>query len=145
MAEPGAGLADLAYPDLQRSDGIDARLQSATRPQIDLAALETTHGELGKALSHLQHVQTAAERGNDLLRLQFPAELGRLQLRRGEYSESKKLFEEARRIGENSWSRAAAEDRALWSRAMASIYRGLVECEIKAGADDRKSTRLNSS
>jgi CHAT domain-containing protein len=139
MAELGAGFEDLAYHDLQRSVDIDPRMQSATRPQIDLAALETTHGELGKALSHLQHVQTAAERGNDLLRLQFAAELGRLQLRRGEYGESKKLFEEARRIGENSWSRAAEEDRALWSRAMASIYRGLVECEIKAGADPRQA------
>jgi hypothetical protein len=111
-------------------------------PNILLAAVETTHGELDKALSHLRAVEAAADQGNDLLRLQFKAELGRLQLRRKEFAESKRVFEEAREIGESSWSRAPQKDRVLWSRAMASIYRGSVECEIGTGADPRQTRRL---
>ena len=142
MAELGAGFEEDADRDLQQSVEIDPQLRSQTMPNILLAAVETTHGQMDKALSRLLDVQTAAERGNNLLRLQFAAELGRLRLRRGEYAESRKLFEEARQIGENSWSRTAAEDRVLWSGAMASIYRGLVECEIKTGADRRQTRAL---
>src|ERR1019366_8730733 len=114
MAELGAGFEEDADRDLQQSVEIDPQLRSQTMPNILLAAVETTHGQMDKALSRLLDVQTAAERGSNLLRLQFAAELGRLRLRRGEYAESRKLFEEARQIGENSWSRTAAEGRVLW-------------------------------
>ncbi|MGA2737301.1 MAG: CHAT domain-containing protein [Bryobacteraceae bacterium] len=143
MAELGAGFEDSAYRDLQRSIDSDPKMRTATRPQIDLAAVETTQGKLDKALSHLQGVQTVAEKDDGLLRLQFAAELGRLQLRRGKYQESRKLLDQARLIGERSWSRAPKEGRVLWSRAMASIYRGLVECEIKA-VEDRRQARART-
>jgi len=132
LTELGVGFGDSAHQHLQLSIKIDPQMRTAPRPQIDLAALETTDGELGKALSRLLAVRKEAEGRNNLTRLQFAAELGRLQLRRREYAEARKLFDQARRIGEDSWSRATGEQRVLWSRAMASIYRGLVECEIKA-------------
>jgi len=142
MAELDAGFKDDANHDLQRSVAIDSRMQSGTRTQIDLAALETTHGDLNTSLSRLLHVQTAAERDDGLLGMQFEAEFGRLQLRRRDYGESKKRFEEARRIGDRSWSRASEEDRLPWLLTMGNIYRGLVECEIKTGADPRQSRAL---
>jgi CHAT domain-containing protein len=142
IAELEAGFDADAYRDLQQSASIDPRIKSETRPQVDLAALETTQGELDKALSRLRSIQAAAENNGGLLRLQFEAELGRLFLRRGRYVESKARYEEARRIGEDSWSRASAEDRVLWSRAMADVYRGLVECEIQTGAGQRRSRAL---
>lgn len=132
MAEVGAGLEDDADRDLRQAVEIDPQLPSRPMPNVLLAAVETTRGKLDRSLSRLLHVQNAAEQDKGLLGLQFEAELGRLQVLRGDYAEAEKRFEEARRIGEDSWSRAAGEHRVLWSRAMASIYRGLVECEIRA-------------
>lgn len=139
MAEFDAGFQDAAYRDLQAAARIDARMLSEPRPQIYLATLETTRGALDRALPRLLHVQSAVDRSGELLKLQFAAELGRLQLRRGKYAESRRLFEEARLLGEASWSRATSEQRVLWSLAMAGIYRGLVECEIRTGTDLRQA------
>jgi CHAT domain-containing protein len=142
MAEIRAGLREDANRDLRQSVEIDPPLRSQVLPNILLAAVETTHGELDEALSRLLTVQAAADSGDNLLRLRFAVELGRVLLGRGEYYRSRKLFDEARRIGEDSWSHAPQVDRVLWSRAMASIYRGLVECEIGTGADPRQARAL---
>jgi len=139
LAELAAGLRDDAYGHLRESVAVDARMQSDARPQIDVATVEMSRGNWEQALFHLRAAQPEAQRGNELLKLQFAGASGRALLGRGDYTSARKLFEGALRIGESSWSRAPEEEHVLWSRAMASIYRGLVDCELHGATDPRQA------
>jgi hypothetical protein len=142
LSELAAGWSDKAHRDLQQSASINPRIGLAPDMSIQLAASEASQGELDPALERLLAVQPEAEKGVGLLRLQFDAELGLLRLRRREYAVARKLYRDAREIGESSWANAPEPDRPLWARTMASVYRGLAECEIRSGGDPRTAWAL---
>ncbi len=142
MAEFGAGLRDAAYRHLGQAVADDPRISSAPLPAIEMAALETSRGELDHAGARLLGIRTDVEKDTGLLRLRYDAELARVQLRRGRYADAARLLEDAVAIGESSWSRAPEADRLLWTRTMGGVYRGLLECRIRTGADPREAREL---
>jgi CHAT domain-containing protein len=142
LVELELGRRDVAYRDFDRAVEADRTLRSEPHLEMHWAAAELDRHELENALTRLLAIRKEAERGDVLLVLEFKAELGRLRLRRGELEESRQLLEEASLIGEKSWSRAREADRLPWMRTMGSVYRGLVECAIRANTDNRQAGAL---
>jgi hypothetical protein len=134
-------LLDAAYRDFDLAAEADPSLRSEPLPAVLLAGLERSHGDLDKALSRLLAIRVNRENADSLLMLQLEAELGSVRLRRRESEEARKALEEASRIGENSWWRAAEAERLPWMRTMAGVYRGLVEADIRADSDGRPARR----
>ncbi len=142
LAEFGAGATHEAHESLERSMELEPSLRNNTMAVIEMAALETTHGQAGQALEHLETVRGKADESHGLVRLRFEAELGLAHLARAEYADAGKWFRGALEIGENGWTRAAEADRLLWTHTMESIYRGLLECQIRTNADPLESRKL---
>ncbi len=152
VTEISAGFQDAAMTHLRQSASLAAALRTleqrrmfALYTEIAMAALEASRGELDRPLRRLLRIQDQADRANTLLRLRFRAELGQLRLRRGEYTESRRLLESALRIGELSRKLTFEAERPVWTRTMGYIYRALVECSVRGGVDPQQSWALWSS
>lgn len=142
LAEFSAGAAGQAHLSLERSMELEPSLREDTMAVIEMAALETSHGQAAQAMDHLESVRRKADESHGLVRLRFAAELGRAHLARTEYADAGQWFRGALEIGENGWTRAADADRLLWTHTMESIYRGLLECQIRTRADPLESRKL---
>ena len=148
LAEMSVGLHDLAVGHLRQASssldslpGDDQRLMQVVYA-IELAEAEASLGEVERPLARLAGLQEKVQGCAALLKLRFASVLGRLYLRQRKYAESKGLLERALTIGENSRATLSEADRLPWVRAMADIYRALVECEIRNGSDPRQSWQL---
>lgn len=109
---------------------------------IELAEAETALGNVDKPLARLQPIREDVERCGTLLMLRFHAVSGRLHLRRGNFTEARRLLQRALEIGEAGRSTLSEADRLPWTRAMGDSYRALVECQVKTGTDPRQSWAL---
>ncbi|MGA3042896.1 MAG: CHAT domain-containing protein [Bryobacteraceae bacterium] len=146
LTEMSVGSPDLAAGHRRQASASLAKLPSDDQRQmrvaytIELAEAEANLGEVEQPLAQLTGLDVEAS--ETLLRLRFAAVLGRLELRQDKYAASKNLLQGALTIGESSRAALSEADRLPWVRAMADIYRALVECEIRNRADPRQSWEL---
>jgi len=148
-SEIAAGLPDRAMGHLREAARLtstfptaEQRLTFTLNTEMDMAALEVSLGGLDRPLERLIRIEPQAEQADALLRLRFESELGRLRLRRGQYTEARRLLESAFTIGDRSRAHISEGERPLWMRTMANTSRALVECEVRTGADPQSSWAL---
>lgn len=148
MSEIAAGFPDLAMNHLREATRLastfptEQRLTFTLNTEMDMAVLEASRGEVDVPLARLIRIEPQAEHANELLKLRFESELGRLRLRQGQYAEARGLLQSALMIGDRSRALTSEAERPLWMRTMADTARALVECEVRTGPDSQSSWSL---
>lgn len=148
MSEFAAGLSDRAQEHLREAASLAAtfpteqRMTFTLHTEIDMATLEASRGELDRPLERLIRIEPQVEQADELLKLRFESELGRLRLRQGRYAEAQKLLRRALLIGDRSRAHTSEAERPLWMRNMANTARALVECDVRTGSDPQESWSL---
>jgi len=149
LDEMSAGLCEAAMAHLEQASrataalpGNEQRRQQSMYQTIDLAETEANLGSVEAPLSRLVNLQEQVEGTEAVLRLRFDADLGRLRLRHGEYTDAATRLQRALGIGNIARATLSEDDRLSWAHSMGDTYRALVECEIGRGADPRESWAL---
>lgn len=148
LCEIAAGFPDRAAAPLREAARLastfpaEQRLIYTRNTEMDMAALEASRGELDRPFERLIRIAPPAEGADELRKLMFNSELGRLRLRKGQYAEARELLQSAFSIGERSRDLAREDERPLWMLTMANTARALVECEVRTGSDPQSSWAL---